>query len=264
LITLLTDFGLKDPYVGVMKGVILSINPDVHIIDISHDVEPQDITEGCFLIKEYIPFFRRGSVHLCIIDPTVGSDRRPIVVSHEGHLFVGPDNGIFSPVIGKQSSVYHVENIAYMLKQVSHTFHGRDVFAPVAAHLSLGLNPQALGKKIDDPVLLPDLYARVKGRRLVGMVVRFDRFGNALSNISIDSFTRFVKGRPFCVELRDLRFKKLAGSYFEEPYTCVEGSSGYLEFGLFKGNLRQDQRLNKGDSVAVSLFKPLPTGSRSD
>ena len=252
-ITLLTDFGLKDPYVGVMKGVILSINPDVHIVDISHDVEPQDITEGCFLIKEYVPFFGKGSVHVCVIDPTVGSDRRPIVVAQDDHFLVGPDNGIFSLVIGRQSSVYHVENRAYMLKQVSHTFHGRDIFAPVAAHLSLGLNPQALGRMIDDPVLLPDLHPRIKGHTMTGKVVRFDRFGNALSNISVDLFNRFVKERSFQIRLHDMRFETLTRSYCEDRYTCVVGSSGYLEFGLFKGNLRQDQHLNKGDSVAVTL-----------
>ena len=254
-ITLLTDFGLKDPYVGVMKGVILSINPDVHIVDISHDVEPQDITEGCFLIGEYVPFFGKGSVHICIVDPTVGSDRRPIVVAQDDRFFVGPDNGIFSLVIGKRSLVYHVENKAYMLKQVSHTFHGRDIFAPVAAHLSLGLNPQALGKKIDDPVLLPDLHPRVKGRTMTGKVVRFDRFGNALSNISIDSFNRFVKGRSFQIRLHDMRFETLTRSYFEDRYTCVVGSSGYLEFGLFRGDLSRAESVRKGDAVTVTLLK---------
>jgi S-adenosylmethionine hydrolase len=140
-----------------------------------------------------------------------------------------------------------------MLKQVSHTFHGRDIFAPVAAHLSLGLSPQALGRKIDDPVLLPELHPRVKEHTMTGKVVRFDRFGNALSNISVDSFNGFVKGRSFQIRLHDMRFETLTRSYFEDRYTCVEGSSGYLEFGLFKGNLRQDQHLNKGDSVAVTL-----------
>lgn len=252
-ITLLTDFGLKDPYVGVMKGVILSINPAVRIVDITHDVQPQDVTEGCFLIKESYPFFNKGSVHLCVVDPTVGSDRRAIVLEHDGHFFVGPDNGLFSLAIDERSRVYQIENKRYMLKDVSHTFHGRDIFAPVAAHLSLGLDPAALGKKVGDPVLLPDLHPVIKGSTLTGKVVRFDRFGNALSNISIESFNRFVKERPFQIRLHAMQFKTLSGSYFEDLYTCVVGSSGNLEFGLFKGNLAQEKGIKKGDEVTVTL-----------
>ena len=245
-ITLLTDFGLKDPYVGVMKGVILSINPDARIVDITHDIEPQDLTEGCFLIKESYPFFSKGSIHLCVIDPTVGSDRRAIVLEHDGHLFVGPDNGLFSLAIDQRSRIYQIENKRYMLKEVSNTFHGRDIFSPVAAYLSLGLDPAALGKKVDDPVLLPDMQPTIKGHTLTGKVVRLDRFGNVLSNISIGSFNRFVKGRSFQVRLHDMRFETLCRSYFEDPYTCVVGSSGNLEFGLFGGNLAQEKGDQKG------------------
>ena len=252
-ITLLTDFGLKDPYVGVMKGVMLSINPDVCIVDITHEVEPQDVTEGCFLITESFPFFGRGSIHVCVVDPTVGSDRRAIVLEHDGHFFVGPDNGLFSLAIDKRSRVYRIENKRYMLKDVSDTFHGRDIFAPVAAHLSLGLDPAALGKKVDDPVLLPDLHPTIKGHIMTGKVVRLDRFGNVLSNISIDSFNRFVKGRSFQVRLHDMRFETVSRSYFEDPYTCVVGSSGNLEFGLFKGNLAHDKGIKKGDEITVTL-----------
>jgi S-adenosylmethionine hydrolase len=254
VITLLTDFGLKDPYVGVMKGVILSINPDARIIDITHEVEPQDLTEGCFLIKESYPFFSKDSIHVCVVDPTVGSDRRGIVLQYDGHIFVGPDNGLFSFAIDECRAAYQIENRSYMRKDVSDTFHGRDIFAPVAAHLSLGLQPAALGKKVDDFVLLPDLQPVIKGHTLTGKVVRFDRFGNALSNISIESFNRFVKGRPFQVRLHDMWFETLSRSYFEDPYTCVVGSSRNLEFGLFHGNLAQDMSIKKGDAVTVTLL----------
>lgn len=236
-----------------MKGVILSINPDARIIDITHEVEPQDLTEGCFLIKESYPFFNKDSIHVCVVDPTVGSDRKAIVLQYDSHIFVGPDNGLFSFAIGEQSSAYQIENRSYMRKDVSDTFHGRDIFAPVAAHLSLGLQPAALGRKVDDPVLLPDLQPVIKGHTLTGKVIRFDRFGNALSNIPIESFDRFVKGRPFQVRLHDMRFETLSRSYFEDPYTCVVGSSGNLEFGLFHGNLAQDKSIRKGDAVIVTL-----------
>ncbi len=253
-ITLLTDFGLKDPYAGVMKGVILSINPDARIVDITHEVEPQDVTEGCFLIREAYPYFSRGSIHVCVIDPTVGSERRAIVLVHDGHIFVGPDNGLFSLIIDKRSRAYQVENRRYMLKDLSGTFHGRDIFAPVAAHLSLGLDPAMLGKKIDDPVLLGDLHPTIKGHTLTGRVVRFDRFGNVLSNIPVETFRRFVKGRPFQVRLSDMRFERLSGSYFENRHTCVVGSSGNLEFGLFGGNLAQEKLIKKGDGITVTLL----------
>ena len=252
-ITLLTDFGLKDPYVGVMKGVILSINPDVRIVDISHEVEPQDVTEACFLIKESFSFFGRGSIHVCVVDPTVGSERRAIVLEHDGHFFVGPDNGIFSLSMDTRSRAHQIQNERYMLKDVSDTFHGRDIFAPVAAHLSLGLDPAALGKKVENLVLLSDLHPVVKGQTLTGKVARIDRFGNLLSNITIGSFNRFVKGRPFQIRVHDLRLEKLSRSYFEEPYTCVVGSSGYLEFGLFGGNLAEQKRIKKGGTVTVTL-----------
>jgi S-adenosyl-L-methionine hydrolase (adenosine-forming) len=252
-ITLLTDFGLKDPYVGVMKGVILSINPDARIVDITHEVEPQDVTEGCFLIDESYPFFNKGSIHVCVIDPTVGSDRRAIAIEHDGHLFVGPDNGLFSRAIDERSRIYRIENKRYMLKNVSGTFHGRDIFAPAAAHLSLGLKPSALGRKVHDPVLLSDLYPVIKGRTLTGKIVRFDRFGNALSNISVESFKRFVKERPFQIRLHAMQFKTLSRSYFQDLYTCVVGSSGNLEFGIFKGNLAQEKEIKKGDEVTVTL-----------
>jgi S-adenosyl-L-methionine hydrolase (adenosine-forming) len=252
-ITLLTDFGLKDPYVGVMKGVILSINPDARIVDITHEVEPQDVTEGCFLLKEFYPFFGKGSIHLCVVDPTVGSDRRAIVLEHDGHFFIGPDNGLFTLAIDKHSRACQIENKRYMLKDVTYTFHGRDIFAPVAAHLSLGLDPAVLGKKVNDPILLPDVLPTIKGHTLTGKVVRFDRFGNVLSNISIDSFNRFVKGRSFQIRLHDMRFETLYRSYFEDPYTCVVGSSGNLEFGLFGGNLAQEKSIKKGDGITVTL-----------
>jgi S-adenosyl-L-methionine hydrolase (adenosine-forming) len=183
-ITLLTDFGLKDPYAGIMKGVILSINPDAHIVDISHDVEPQDVTEACFLVQEYAPFFRKGTIHVCVVDPTVGSKRRAIVVMHDGHFFVGPDNGLFTLLFDSQSKAFQITNKSYMLGHVSHTFHGRDIFAPVAAHLSLGLDPAALGREISEPVCLADIHPVKKGRLLTGRIVRFDHHGRITQRVS--------------------------------------------------------------------------------
>ena len=150
IITLLTDFGLKDPYVGIMKGVILSINPDATIIDITHDITPQNIEEAAFLIEEYHRFFPPGTIHMAVIDPTVGSERRPIIVSKDNNIFIGPDNGLFTLVLD-DAEVYLIENPDFMLTEVSSTFHGRDVFAPAAAHASTGFHPSAFGRTISDP-----------------------------------------------------------------------------------------------------------------
>ena len=135
-ITLLTDFGLQDPYAGIMKGVILSMNPDVTITDITHEVAPQDIREGAFLIEEYHRYFPLNTIHVAVVDPTVGGERRPIIMRKESHLFVGPDNGIFTLIMDDVPEVIAIENPDFTLKEISSTFHGRDIFAPAAAHLA--------------------------------------------------------------------------------------------------------------------------------
>ena len=252
IITVLTDFGLKDPYVGIMKGVILSINPRAQIVDITHEIEPQDIREGSSLIKEYYSYFPEGTVHLCVVDPTVGSGRRPAVFVSNGHLFVGPDNGLFSLVIDQEVEAYEIENRGYMLPHISSTFHGRDIFAPVAAHLSLGKDPFSVGREISDPVRLPDLLPAQEGDALVGSIVRFDRFGNAVSNISVEAFHVFTGDLSFAVEIADLSFTSLFKGYYEAEYTCLVGSAGYLEFGYFKGSFARKKGVGKGERVTVS------------
>ena len=154
-ITLLTDFGTKDPYVGIMKGVILSTNPDVRIVDITHEVDPQDVREGAFLVEEYYRYFEKGTIHVAVVDPTVGSDRKPIVFSKDGYFFIGPDNGLFTLLYDDNVRAYAIENRRYMLKKISATFHGRDIFAPAAAYLSSGVQLSSLGSVVQDPVRLP-------------------------------------------------------------------------------------------------------------
>jgi S-adenosyl-L-methionine hydrolase (adenosine-forming) len=251
VVTLLTDFGLKDPYVGMMKGVILSIAPDTAIVDITHEVDPQDIREGAFILKEHYPYFAQGTIHVAVIDPTVGSQRRPVIVSRDGHLFLGPDNGLFTLVAGTGSAVHLIENKAYMLEPVSSTFHGRDVFAPAAGYLSSGIEPRAFGRPIADPVLLEDLLPVTLNHILYGQVVRFDRFGNAITNIHVDQLRAFVAGRPYTINIGKMTFHEVGRSYFEQDATCLVGSSGYLEFGYFKSSFRDELGAWKGDEVTV-------------
>ena len=138
IITLCTDFGNRDPYAGIMKGVILSVDPGARIVDITHEIEPQDVREAAFTVEDYWRYFPAGTVHVVVVDPTVGSSRRPIVVSCDGHFFVGPDNGVFSFAAGRASDIRLREDRDLMRGEISATFHGRDIFSPVAAHLSGG------------------------------------------------------------------------------------------------------------------------------
>ena len=254
IITLLTDFGLKDPYVGIMKGVILSINPDVTIVDISHDILPQNVEEGAFLIEEYHRFFPPGTIHMAIIDPTVGSERRPIIVNKDNNIFLGPDNGLFTLVLDDDAEVYSIENPDFILKEVSSTFHGRDIFAPAAAHVSSGFHPSAFGSAISNPVRLDNMLPTKEGHSLRGRIVRFDHFGNAITNIKIDFLKDFLGNRSFEVRVGSMVFTTLSKSYYESEFTCLIGSSGYLEFGYFKGSFKDKCNIFRNDPVLISLL----------
>ncbi len=251
IITLLTDFGLKDPYVGIMKGVMLSINPSLNIVDISHEVEAQAVKEGSFLIDEYYRYFAPGTVHLCVVDPTVGGSRKPLIVTTRDHTFVGPNNGLFTLVLTRGATAYEITNSKFFLPRVSGTFHGRDIFAPVAAHLTRGTPASEFGPPLPAPVRLGDLFPSAGHDMMTGEIVRIDRFGNAISNISIEAFSAFLGTEAFLIEVGNLSFDTLSTSYHESRYTCLVGSSGYLEFGLFLGNLAREESIGKGDTVKV-------------
>ncbi len=252
-VTLLTDFGLKDPYAGIMKGVILTINPDVRIVDITHEVDHQDLREGAFLIEEYYRYFEKGTIHIAVVDPTVGSDRKPIVFSKDGYFFVGPDNGLFTLMYDDTVRVYAIENSRYMGKEISSTFHGRDIFAPAAAYLASGLQLSTFGSEVQGPVCIPDIYPVIEKNILKGEVIRFDRFGNAITNIAHTVIDDFTKQKACTIHFRGMSFRKIQKSYYEGEVVCLIGSSGYLEFGYFKGNLRDKLGLKKGDQVAITI-----------
>ena len=185
-ITLLTDFGTRDGYVGAMKGVLRRLAPQAQIIDISHDIPPQDIHQAAFVLRSILPYFPEDTIHVVVVDPGVGSERRPVAVIGEQASFVGPDNGVFTPVYESQpaAEIFELRNPAYHLPEVSATFHGRDIFAPVAAHLANGVAPEMLGPRVDDPVrlLLPQALRLADGS-LQGTLQAVDHFGNCISNI---------------------------------------------------------------------------------
>jgi hypothetical protein len=221
VITLLTDFGLEDEYVGVMKGVVLSINPGVQIVDITHYISRHGVMEAALVIKTSFRYFPRGSVHVIVVDPGVGGRRKVVCLKKAGHFFVAPDNGVLSLLLqeGKVDDVRHITNDAFFLKPVSNTFHGRDIFAPVAARLSKGAEPASLGEEIKPSSLavvsMPAPSASADAG-LVGEVISIDRFGNLMTNIDQEILNRFLgaaKPQDVVISLGEFRIQGLSSSY---------------------------------------------------
>lgn len=235
IVTITTDFGLEDHYVGAMKGAILSINPDARIIDISHEIPPHDIFKGAFTLRNFYRYFPKGTIHVAVVDPGVGSQRKPIAVEADGAIFVGPDNGVFSFIYrgSKSVKVFEITNSKYMLSDVSFTFHGRDIFAPAAAHLSLGVSVEDLGKRVRKPVELPIKEPEVRKNEIIGEFIYLDSFGNLVTNIPSDLLkhesTIFIGKRVI---------KGISKSYADVSIgklVAVLGSSGFLEISVNQG-----------------------------
>ncbi|MBI4553566.1 MAG: SAM-dependent chlorinase/fluorinase [Candidatus Latescibacteria bacterium] len=258
IITILTDFGVRDGFVGTMKGVILGINPAVTLVDLAHDIAPQDIEEAAFLLRNAYRYFPSGTIHVVVVDPGVGSTRRALIVESPRHTFVGPDNGVFAYIyrMEPEARVTAVTNPAYCLPERSRTFHGRDVFAPVAAHLSRGVSPSACGVpahdyvrgEVTEPVITPD--------RIDGHIIHTDRFGNAITDIPEDRFIEATRGRAFRVEITTCQFDRLSQSYADVPDgspLAIFGSAGLLEVAVNGGNAAQALGLKRGDPVSVKI-----------
>lgn len=234
IVTFTTDFGEQDHFAGAMKGVVLSIAPKAVLVDISHQIAPFAVTEGAFTISEAWPWFPKKTVHVVVVDPGVGTARRPILVEAGGHYFVGPDNGVLSLVLEreKKARVRHLTARRYFLGELSHTFHGRDVFSPVAAHLAKGVTPASFGPMIKDyfrPAFSQP--ARVSTRTWSGAVLKVDRFGNLITNFHVRDFPDLTR-RPVSVLAGVHAIDFLVRTYAEaspgEPVSVI-GSSGYLE-----------------------------------
>jgi len=261
VITLTTDFGLSDPYVGTMKGVILSIHPEAVVVDISHQIKAGSILHAAGVIQEAYPFFPKGTVHVGVIDPGVGGQRRPILLMTEDHFFVGPDNGLFWPLVRPHQppKIIHLTETKYFLPRLSYTFHGRDIFAPVAAHLCRGVDPSKMGQIITDPVPLHRPRPREKGNILVGEVVRVDHFGNLVTNIGQENLARFLGSARPSIKVKNLMIEGLRKTYASvpagEPLALI-GSSNYLEIAVNLGRasdrLQSDTEEIIGTKVEVA------------
>ena len=263
IITLTTDFGMSDPYAAVMKGVILSINPHARIVDISHMVGRGDILHASTLVSEAYGYFPPGTVHAAVVDPGVGSLRRPLLVVTPRHLFVGPDNGIFFPLVaGGQSSIpYHLTQRAFFGASVSHTFHGRDIFAPVAAHLSLGVPPRDLGEPVGDPVRLHIPAPRRIGSTLRGRVMKVDHFGNVITTIPETTLVPFMGDDLVEMRVGTLTAKGVCSTYSDVAVgseAALIGSSGYLEIAVNGGSACDRTGIARNDIVGreVEVVKP--------
>jgi len=257
LITLTTDFGTRDWFVGTMKGVIHRIAPRAVVVDITHDVPPGDIRAAAFALAASCRFFPRGTVHVVVVDPGVGSNRAAIAVGTANGIFVGPDNGVLSLALAGETirAIRQLTNERFFLKPVSRTFHGRDVFAPVAAHLVRGASFAALGPAQNDFVRLPMCEPRRSDRAIRGEVLYVDRFGNAITNIP----NAWVGEGRWDTVVRGRRVAAVERFYQAVPAgraVTVPGSSGFLELAVNGGNAATRFRLKPGDAIEVRPARP--------
>lgn len=269
IITLTTDFGTSDAYVGVMKGVILGINPSVQVVDITHAVPPQDVHEAAFLIHSAYHYFPKGTIHLIVVDPGVGSDRRAIVCQTDRAFFVCPDNGILTYLLQEiensgqhPGNIVKIENRAYHLPEVSQTFHGRDIFAPVAAHLSLGVTLTEIGPSVRDLVRLSIPTLEISDDKLIGEITKTDSFGNAITNISESLLCCLKSGSTretpnYEITVGSVRLKGFNRAYAESAIgkpLAIIGSSGVLEIAVNGGSAEAIFGLKRGDTVVIQRF----------
>ncbi len=259
IITLTTDFGLADHFVGTIKGVILGIHPSAELVDITHEVGSYAIPEAAFAVSQVYPYFPKKTVHLVVVDPGVGTSRRPIIVEAAGQYFVAPDNGVLSMVLSREKhKVRPITNEKAFLHPVSETFHGRDIFAPVAAHLARGVPASRFGKPLCKDYLQLNFEKPVRTgkRNWNGAVLKIDRFGNLITNFHISDFP-VVRTRPFVLTVGGCDLTRLAQTFGTEPpgepFVLV-GSSGYLEVAINQGSAAKMLGVASGAPADLSLY----------
>ncbi len=257
IVTLITDFGPKGEYSGALKGVILKINPRCQVIDITHQIAPHDIQEASFVLRNIFSYYPTGTVHVVVVDPGVGTKRRPIILKKAGSFFVGPDNGIFSSILSGKGRVegYEITRQDFFLTPVSTTFHGRDIFAPVAGYLSRGKDPSLFGPRVEDFIRTSWPQPLVKKQKLLGQVLWLDSFGNLITNISREDYERIIEGGNLQIKGKGWKIQRLHRTYGEgqpgEPLALF-GSTGFLELTVNQGCARKILSLNPGDPVIIT------------
>jgi S-adenosylmethionine hydrolase len=259
ILAFMSDFGLKDPYVGVVKAVMLGINPDLRIVDISHQIASQDIMSGAFILGCTYRQFPLGTIFLAIVDPGVGSQRVNLLVLTEHYMFIAPDNGLLSMIFrhSKKITCISIENSDYFRHPVSSTFHGRDIFAPVAAHLSLGAEPHYFGPPYLYPIQLPWPEPVIRDNYIEGKVIYIDSFGNLILNIPAD----LIKvGKPGQKDIEvnikgiELSLQNTYSDVYKGKPIALIGSSGFLEIAVNQGSAAEIFGANIGESVTVIKY----------
>jgi len=260
IITLTTDFGIEDEYAGVMKGVILGIHPGATIVDITHHIHPQDLIEAAYTIETSYKYFPSGTVHIVVVDPGVGSERPILALEKSGHFFLAPDNGVLSLLLDDMGigSIVHVKNNRYFLKSVSQTFHGRDIFAPVGAHMSLGVHINDLGDGIEEDNVVR-LYIKKpvqSGDEITGQIISIDRFGNLITNIDSNKHLANIYHKHVEIKIGREKITGLSYSYEngkDQAPLAIIGSRGTLEIAVNNGSAKRYFMAEKGDVVKVRI-----------
>jgi hypothetical protein len=259
IVTLITDFGLKDWYVGAMKGSILQVNPRCQIIDVTHQIAPQGIQEAAFVLKNCYSFYPAGTVHVVVVDPGVGTRRRAVVLRQGGHFFVGPDNGVFTFILNdfKETEGVEITRKKYFNFPLSATFHGRDLFAPVAGHLSLGLNPVRLGPPLHHFEKISWPKPQIRGNKIQGSILWVDAFGNLITNLSSLVYGPLMEDRPIRIQGKGWRIDRITHNYGEglagQPMALF-GSTGFLELAVNQGCAREILGLAPGGPLRIDLL----------
>ena len=253
ILTLTTDFGAEGPYVAAMKGIILGMVPDAYLVDVTHAIAPQNILEGAFVLSGIVDAFPTGTVHLAVIDPGVGTDRRLIAARIDGQWFVLPDNGLLSGIVRGRDleGLWEIANPEIRRPRVAPTFHGRDILAPAAAHLLLGLDPTKLGPPIDKYITLTNFEPRLDEHGLSGEVLFRDTFGNLITNVRAERLTDTPPDR-WAVEVAGARIEGLCRTYGEKPpgtLIALAGSSGWLEVAVVNGDAARHLGAGPGATV---------------
>lgn len=246
LITLMTDFGLKDANIGVMKGVIFGINPSATVIDMSHQILPQNVLEASYLLARGVPYFPKNTIHVVVVDPGVGTFRRPMVCKVGDWFFVGPDNGFLTGVIeygkkyGLEMRFFHLSNPKFWLEEVSYVFHGRDIFSPVAAHLSTGVPMSEFGPEFTDPVLLDLPKPTVKEHSIVGEVIYIDNFGSLITNITRTDVNNLnIPAPELIIKAGDCQIQGMVNTFGDREVgslVCLYSSTGNVIISVVNGS----------------------------
>jgi S-adenosyl-L-methionine hydrolase (adenosine-forming) len=259
MITLTTDFGYNDHFVGTMKGVILNIAPEAKIIDICHSVQPFDILDGALTLSQAYGYFPAGTTHVVVVDPGVGSARRPLLMSTEKYHFVAPDNGVLSLVMDREERVHvrHITGQHYFLQPMSNTFHGRDVFAPVAGYLAKGVDTGKIGDEISDYIRFSAPKPKAAGDKTFrGVILKVDRFGNLITNFTLQDIPALFQSPPppFRIVIGNREIRELHRTYADalpNELFCILGSMGYLEIAASRSSAAQTVGCGKGTEVQI-------------